>query len=435
MGSEPDTVNISMQIIILVILTFLNAFFAASEMAIISINKTRIKVLAEGGNKKAKTILKLLEDPNKFLSTIQVGITLASFFASASAATGLSTSFGGFLDRIGLPYGDQIAFVTVTILLSYFTLVFGELFPKRVALSKSEQIAIFSVNVIVVLSKIMSPFIKILSLSTSLIVAITGIDRGSKKDKVTKEEIRSLIRTGEEHGTINETEKEMLEGIFEFDDKKVQKVMISRTEVYCININQPLSEYVDELLENRFSKIPVYQDDIDNIIGVLYIKDFILEAKKKGFDKVNIKEIIKEPYFIPEINNVQDVFKEMQNCKKQIAIIIDEYGGFSGIVTLEDLIEEIMGEIEDEYDNKDDSIIVIKDKSFLVDGTTSLEELNQRLDINVQSEDMETLSGFLIKLIGKIPVSDDEKIIKYQNVEFKVEEVNEKRIKKVLINI
>lgn len=435
MTSEPDSVNVIMQIVILIVLTLINAFFAASEMALVSLNKTRIKILAEGGNKKANKLLKILEEPNKFLSTIQVGITLAGFFSSAAAATGLSETLGSYLTSIGLPYGEGIAFVGVTIILSYITLVFGELFPKRVALSHSEKIAMISVNIIDFVSKITNPFVKILSFSTSLLVKITGIDKGKTDDKVTMEEIKSLIRTGEEHGTINGKEKGMLEGIFKFEKKKVEKIMTPRTEVYCININEPLSLYIDELLEKRFSKIPVYEDDIDNIIGVLYIKDFVIYAKENGFDNIEVKEIMKEPYFVPEINTVKDVFNEMQSFKKQMAIIIDEYGGFSGIVTIEDITEEIMGEIEDEFDNKEDCIELIKEKSFLVDGVTTLEEINDRLNLNLYSENMETISGFLIDLIGGIPVEEEEKIIEYNNIIFKIEEVNEKRIMKVIINI
>ena len=435
MTSEPDSVNVIMQIVILIVLTLINAFFAASEMALVSLNKTRIKILAEGGNKKANKLLKILEEPNKFISTIQVGITLASFFSSASAATGLSETLGSYFTSIGLPYGEEIAFVGVTIILSYITLVFGELFPKRVALSKSEKIAMFSVDIIQFISKITNPFVRVLSFSTSLLVKITGIDKGKTDDKVTMEEIKSLIRTGEEHGTINGKEKGMLEGIFKFEKKKVEKIMTPRTEVYCININEPLSLYIDELLEKRFSKIPVYEDDIDNIIGVLYIKDFVIYAKENGFDNIEVKEIMKEPYFVPEINTVKDVFNEMQSFKKQMAIIIDEYGGFSGIVTIEDITEEIMGEIEDEFDNKEDCIELIKEKSFLVDGVTTLEEINDRLNLNLYSENMETISGFLIDLIGGIPVEEEEKIIEYNNIIFKIEEVNEKRIMKVIINI
>ncbi len=427
--------NITIQILLLVVLTLINAFFASAEMAIVSLNKNKMKVLANEGNKKAKILCNLIDEPTKFLSTIQVGITLAGFFASASAATGISEELGKFLSSINIPYGNQIAFVGVTIILSYFTLVFGELVPKRIALKKSEQIAMMSLNPIIFISKITAPFIKILSLSTSLFMKILQLDNEELEEKVTKEELKSLIEEGKENGALNESEQEMIEGIFEFDDKRAEKVMTPRTEVYCIDIKDPISSYLDELLEMRYSRIPVYEDDIDNIIGVLYMKDFIIEAKKKGFNNVNLREILQEPYFVHEGKKVQKLFKSLQASKLHIAIIIDEYGGFSGIVTIEDLIEEIMGEINDEDDNIEESIIKLDDKSFLVNGGTTLEELNDKLNIDVQSDDIDTLSGFIINLIGRIPSESDENVIEYKDITFKIDKLGEKRIEKVLINL
>lgn len=427
--------NITIQILLLVVLTLINAFFASAEMAIVSLNKNKMKVLANEGNKKAKILCNLIDEPTKFLSTIQVGITLAGFFASASAATGISEELGKFLSSINIPYGNQIAFVGVTIILSYFTLVFGELVPKRIALKKSEQIAMMSLNPIIFISKITAPFIKILSLSTSLFMKILQLDNEELEEKVTKEELKSLIEEGKETGALNESEQEMIEGIFEFDDKRAEKVMTPRTEVYCINIKDPISSYLDELLEMRYSRIPVYEDDIDNIIGVLYMKDFIIEAKKKGFNNVNLREILQEPYFVHEGKKVQKLFKSLQASKLHIAIIIDEYGGFSGIVTIEDLIEEIMGEINDEDDNIEESIIKLDDKRFLVNGGTTLEELNDKLNIDVQSDDIDTLSGFIINLIGRIPSESDENVIEYKDITFKIDKLGEKRIEKVLINL
>ena len=427
--------NITIQILLLVVLTLINAFFASAEMAIVSLNKNKMKVLANEGNKKAKILRNLIDEPTKFLSTIQVGITLAGFFASASAATGISEELGKFLSSINIPYGNQIAFVGVTIILSYFTLVFGELVPKRIALKKSEQIAMMSLNPIIFISKITAPFIKILSLSTSLFMKILQLDNEELEEKVTKEELKSLIEEGKENGALNESEQEMIEGIFEFDDKRAEKVMTPRTEVYCIDIKDPISSYLDELLEMRYSRIPVYEDDIDNIIGVLYMKDFIIEAKKKGFNNVNLREILQEPYFVHEGKKVQKLFKSLQASKLHIAIIIDEYGGFSGIVTIEDLIEEIMGEINDEDDNIEESIIKLDDKSFLVNGGTTLEELNDKLNIDVQSDDIDTLSGFIINLIGRIPSESDENVIEYKDITFKIDKLGEKRIEKVLINL
>ena len=422
------------QILILILLTGINAFFASAEMAIVSLNKNRMKMLANEGNKKAKVLYNLIEEPTNFLSTIQVGITLAGFFASASAATGISQDFGKFLSNIGVPYGNEIAFAGVTIILSYFTLVFGELVPKRIALKKSETIAMISLKPILFISKIVLPFVRILSMSTSLIVKILGFDSKGDEQRVTKEEIKSLIEEGEEYGAINESEKDMIEGIFEFNDKKTEKIMIPRTEVYCIDIEDDLESYLDELLESKFSRIPVYEESIDNIIGILYIKDFIIEAKKKGFENVNIRKILQKPYFVHEGKNIHSLLKSMQASKMHMAIVIDEYGGFSGIVTVKDLIEEITGELND-CDDDDDDIKQIDSKTFLVDGITPLDEINEKLQIELDCKEVDTLSGFIINLIGKIPSKEDELDINYKNINFKIDKFNEKRIEKILINI
>jgi len=434
-GESAQTNSMLMQILFLVALTLINAFFASAEMAIVSVNKNKMKMLANEGNKKAQILCKLMDEPTKFLSTIQVGITLAGFFASASAATGISKQLGQTLNNINIPYGDEIAFVGVTIILSYFTLVFGELVPKRIALKKSESIAMFSLRPIIFIAKIAAPFIKVLSLSTSGLVKFMGFDSDELDEIVTKEELRSFIETGEEQGAINESEKEMIEGIIEFDNKKIEKVMTPRTKVYCINIKEPLNSYVDELLEMRYSRVPVYEDDIDNVIGILYMKDFIIEAKDKGFDNVDIKKILKEPYFVHGGKKVQDLFKSLQASQRHIAIIIDEYGGFSGIITIEDLLEEIVGEINDEDDSSEDRIKKIDENTFLADGLTTLEELNDELNLGIElDQDIDTISGFVINLIGNIPTEDDKKIIGYNDITFKIEKLGDKRIEKILIS-
>lgn len=435
MELETNSSNITSQLILILILTLLNAFFSSAEMAIVSLNKNKIKVLAEGGDKNAQLLEKLMEEPTKFLSTIQVGITFAGFFSSASAAIGLSESFALFLSKYNIPYAKKISLIVITIVLSYVTLVFGELYPKRIALQKSEQIAMFSVRPIIYVSKVTLPFIKLLSISTNILIKLTGMDIENLEEKVSKEEIKSLVEVGQEHGVINETEKEMINSIFEFDDKLADKVMTPRTEVYLININTPLNEYLDELLEEKYSRIPVYEDDIDNVIGVLYMKDFIVQARKHGFENVNIREILHSPYFVPETKNIDQLFKELKNSKKHMAILIDEYGGFSGIVTIEDLIEEVMGDIDDEYDDDEPYINKIDSNTFIVNGLLSIDDLNNNLDLNLVSDDCETISGFLINYIGRIPKDSEEKIIEYENIIFKIEEVKEKRIEKIKICI
>ena len=432
---DPEPMNLVSQFILILLLTLLNAFFASAEMAIVSVNRNRIKMLADDGDKKASLLADLLEEPNKFLSTIQVGITLAGFFSSASAATGISEVIGASLSQLGIPYAQSISLVVITLLLSYVTLVFGELVPKRIALQKSEQMAMLSVRPIVFVSKFAKPFVKLLSLSTNLLLRVIGMSDTDLEEKVSREEIKSLVDAGEEYGVINQIEKEMINSIFDFDDKLAKEVMTPRTEVYMINSQLPLS--IEELLEENYSRIPVYEGDIDNIIGVLYLKDFLHEAYQVGFENVNLKKLLHRPYFVPECKNIDQLFKELQKSKKHLAVLIDEYGGFSGIVTIEDLIEEVMGDINDEYDDDDPVIRKIDNDTYIVNGLISIKELNDKLQLNLdeETEDYDTLGGFLINQIDYIPSETEECMVEYENLLFKVQCVKDKRIETVKIHI
>lgn len=432
---DPEPMSLVSQFILILVLTLLNAFFASAEMAIVSVNRNRIKMLADDGNKKASLLVDLLEEPNKFLSTIQVGITLAGFFSSASAATGISEVIGASLSQLGIPYAQSISLVVITIILSYFTLVFGELVPKRIALQKSEQIAMLSVRPIVFVFKFAKPFVKLLSLSTNVLLRVIGMSDTDLEEKVSREEIKSLVDAGEEYGVINQIEKEMINSIFDFDDKLAKEVMTPRTEVYMINIKLPLS--IEELLEENYSRIPVYEGDMDNIIGILYLKDFLHEAYQVGFENVGIKKLLHRPYFVPECKNIDQLFKELQKSKNHLAVLIDEYGGFSGIVTIEDLIEEVMGDINDEYDDDDPVIRKIDNDTYIVNGLISIKELNDKLHLNLdeETEDYDTLGGFLINQIDYIPSETEECMVEYENLLFKVECVKDKRIETVKIHI
>ncbi|WP_195924907.1 hemolysin family protein [Sarcina ventriculi] len=437
MNSSFKANSLIFQFILILILTLINAFFSASEMAIVSLNKNKIKVLAEEGNKNAILIERLLQEPTKFLSTVQVGITLASFFSSASAATGISNVFGNSLETLNIPYAHEISLIVVTIILSYITLVFGELLPKRLALQNSQKIAMYAVKPIMLISKITIPFVKLLSISTNFLIRLFNVNSKNLEEKVSKEEIKSLVDVGQEHGVINETEKDMINSIFEFDDKLAKEVMTPRTNVYMINIDDCANTYLNSLLNEKYSRIPIFQENIDNIIGILYMKDFLCEAYKVGFDNVNLRNILHTPYFVPEMKNIDELFKELQISRKHMAILIDEYGGFSGIVTIEDLIEEVMGDIGDEFDDEEILLKNISKNTFLASGLISINELNEKLHINLDSEsdDYDTLGGFIIKLIGYIPKKDDDCIVNYKNIIFKIKEVNKKRIVKVEITI
>ena len=426
--------SLLLQIIIIIILTGINAFFSSAEMAIVSLNKNKLKILIEDGNKKAILLDNLLKEPSKFLSTIQVGITLASFFASASAATGLSQFLSEALKPLKIPYSSQISMILITFILSYVTLVFGELIPKRIALRNSENIALSSVGVIVFISTIFSPFVKFLTFSTNLVLTILRMREDNIEEKVSKEELRSLVEVGKEHGVINETEQEMIENIIEFDEKIAREIMIPRTKVFLIDKNISIHELFENKEIEKYSRIPVYENEADNIIGILMAKDLMIEAYKKGFDNIKISDLVQEAYFVPETKNVNELFNEMQLEKKHITILIDEYGGFSGIVTLEDLIEEVMGNIDDEFDDEDLSIHQISKNKYLVNGDVSLYDLNDNFHFELESKYYDTLSGILIENLGYIP-EDNENIepITINGVIFKPQRVRNKKIEKVVM--
>ncbi|WP_291565197.1 MULTISPECIES: hemolysin family protein [unclassified Clostridium] len=427
--------NIIFQLILVVVLTLINAFFSSAEMAIISMNKNRIKILAEEGNKKAQLLEKLNEEPSKLLATIQVGITLAGFFSSASAATGISSHLSRYLSQFNIPYVNQISLISITIIIAYLTLVFGELYPKRIALQKSETIAMLSIKPILIVSKITAPFVKLLSLSTNALVKLSGLNTENLDEKISREEIKSLVHVGREHGVFNETESEMINSIIEFDDKLAKEVMKPRTETFLLNINTPIMEALDKLLRENYSRVPVYEENPDNIIGILYMRDMLAEAKIKGFENIEIRSILHKPYFVIENKPIDDLFKELQSKKIHMAVLIDEYGGFSGIVTIEDLIEEVMGEINDEYDELELLIEKIDDNTFLINGLLSLNDFNSYFDVNLQCEDFDTIGGFLLNIIGGIPETDEEKLVEYENLSFKVEEILDKRISKIKMYI
>ncbi len=425
--------SLILQFIVIIVLTGINAFFSSAEMAIVSINRNKLKILVEEGNKKAIMLENLMKEPSKFLSTIQVGITLAGFFASASAATGLSQYLSIHLSKLKVPYSGQISMILITFVLSYITLVFGELIPKRIALRASEKTALASVGIIVMVSKIFSPFVKFLTFSTNVILTVLKMKEDNIEEKVSKEELRSLVEVGREHGIINEVEKEMIENIIEFDEKVAREIMIPRTKVFLIDKNISVDELFEKKEVEVYSRIPVYEDEADNIVGILLMKDLMIEAYRKGFQNVKLTEIMQEAYFVPETKNVNELFNEMQAEKKHIAILIDEYGGFSGIVTLEDLIEEVMGNIADEFDADDSSIKKLAINKYLINGELSLNDLNDYFHIELESKHYDTLSGLLIEHMGYIP-EDDEDIepIIIDGISFKPKRVKDKKIEWVL---
>jgi putative hemolysin len=283
----------------------------------------------------------------------------------------------------------------------------------------------------------MAPFVILLSWSVTALLKITRQKTTTSEDEFSEDDVMSMVEVGQETGFLKEEGARMISSIFAFDDKLAYEVMTARTDVFTIDIDDPQEEYVDELMELRYSRIPVYEDDMDNIIGILNIKDYLIQAKANGFENIDLRKILRKPYFIPESKKIDDLFRELQTAKQHIAILIDEYGGFSGIVTMEDLVEEIVGEIDDEFDEEEPEIQKIDDNTYLLEGLISLNDLNEELDMDLQSENSETLGGFLLEILGEIPDEDKSEYptIEFENYVFQIEEVSERRIEKVRLTI
>ena len=421
-------------IIVLVILILLNAYFAATEIAFISLNDSKIERDTKEGNKKAKQILKMLRSPSKFLATIQIGITLAGFLSSAFASDAFADKLAPILNNlvpaISIDIWRGISIVIITIILSFFTLVFGELVPKRLAMKYYEKISYATIGVIRGISIITAPFVKLLTFSTNMVSKIFGVGE-AEEEVVTEEEIRMMIDEGEEKGTIERGEKQLLNNVFEFNDIIVSEIMTPRTDMYAIDINEDLKEQLDEIDKFKYSRIPVYDEDIDDIKGILFVKDILKPLKDNK--EINIKELMREPYFVPESKDIDELFKEMQQNKVQMAIAIDEYGGTAGLITMEDIIEELVGNIFDEYDDEEIEVKKIDDNTYILSGTVSSYELKKVFNIELPEGDYETLSGYLLDKLGRIPDEDEHPIIEDENLTYRVEEMEDKRIKYVKV--
>lgn len=430
---DSDPGAIIPQLLLIVLLTAINAFFASAEMAIVSINKSKVRKLKEEGNTKAKLLEELIEEPSNFLSTIQIGITLAGFFSSASAATGISEHISGLLAPFNIPYANEISMIGVTLILSYFTLVFGELVPKRIALKKAEKISLMSVKPIYFISKIAKPFIKLLSLSTTLVLKITRNNDADIEEKVSEEEIKSLISQSQEDGCIERDEEEMIYGVFDFNDKTSKEIMTPRNELFAINMDDDINNILDDVLGSSYSRIPVYKDTIDNIVGILYTKDLLIEARRVGFDNIQLKNILQKPFFALETRRTNELFKVLKDKKVHLAILFDEYGGTVGIVTMEDLIEEIVGDIEDEYDSEECLVTKIDENNFFVKASMTVTDFNDLFDLDIEIGEYDTLNGYLLTKLNRIP--DEGSNFQLEDIEFTVIKVENRRIESIKITL
>lgn len=428
--------NSFFQIFILLILILINAFFAMSEIAIITLNDNKMKKLAKKGHKGAIKILKVTENSSNFLATIQVGVTLSGFLTSASASTLFADQLADILSFLPLSKNtlSGVSTIIITLILSYFSLVLGELVPKKIAMQNAEKISFKIIGTVSAIQKIFSPFIKFLSASTNFIVKLMGIKPDKNIETITEEEILMLVDAGEEKGVIKGGVKNIIENIFDFDDKTATEIMTHRTEIIAISDVCSLLDAVQLAISSGCSRIPIYHNDIDNIIGIIYVKDllkYIVNNEKTN--KITLKEIMRPAIYIPETKRCRELFRELIDKKTQIAIIVDEYGGTEGLITIEDLIESILGDIQDEYDNEDEEIKRINENKFTVDGATSIDEISDLVGFNLPKGDYDTIAGLIFNYLGRIPKNNEHPCIVINDTKFIVEEIVERRISKVSI--
>ncbi len=391
--------SLILQFILLLILTLLNAFFSASEMALVSLNRSRVEQKAEEGEKKFVRLVKVLENPNDFLSTIQVGITLINLLAGANFADSLGEVIASWFGNSRL--ADTIGSVVSLIFLTYISIVLGELYPKRIAMNLKENLAVISAPVILVLSKLVSPFVWLLSASTNLLSRITPMSFDDADEQMTRDEIEYILTNSE--ASLDADEIGMLQGIFSLDEMVAREVMVPRTDAFMVDINDDIKEIVQAILKENYSRIPVYNGDKDKVIGLIHTKKILNDAFTNGFDNINIRRIMQEPLFVPETIFVDDLLTQLRATQNQMAILLDEYGGMAGIATLEDLLEEIVGEIDDETDLAAESVREIAENTYIVQGTMTLNEFNDYFETNLESDDVDTIAGFYLTGVGSIP--------------------------------
>lgn len=435
------------QIIFQIILIMLNAFFAMTEVALISANKIKLKKLAEEGDKKAEKLIEISKDPSEFLSTIQIGITLANFIASAFAADGLSGYLANFiyntlnLKIVSYETVSTMSLIIITLILSYFTLILGELVPKRIAMNKPLEVARFSCIPVSIISTVVRPAVKFLSFSTNIVLKLLKIEDKDEENSITEEEIRMMLDLGNIGGDINSYEKELIGNVFDFSDSNIRSIMTHKSDIVAIYEEDMIEDIENKIHDTGYSRYPVYGENENDIKGVLYAKDFFAKLHSKDIENIEsqnnaIFNIVRQAYFIPDTMDPVTLFKNMQKRKIHIALVINEYGEHVGIVTMEDLLEEIVGNIYDEFDEYEDDNIKISDKSWKIKGNTTLSDLSEKIGIEFPDDlDYDTISGLVLHKIQRIPNDNEKFEVEEYGIKIKVEKVESRKIEEVIITI
>ena len=406
------------QIGLLVILLIGSGFFSASETALMSLSRIKIRHMEEDGVRGAKLVSSLLENSNRLLSSILVGNNIVNI-----AATSISTSL--FISI----WGEQ-GVAAATFLMTVLVLIFGEITPKTISANNPEKVSIFVAKPIKLFMTILSPIVWVFNVITKVIFKILGVDDDGVKPFITEEELKTMVNVSHEEGVLEIEEREIINNVFEFGDMQAKEAMVQRLDMIAIDVEDSYEEIIELFKHEKLSRMPVYEETIDDIIGVLNIKDIIFLSDEE-VEKFDIREYIREPFFTYEFKKITQLLEEMKKDKSQMAIVVDEYGGTAGLITIEDLIEVIVGDIEDEYDEEEDEIQVISPTEFLVEGSTKISDVNEILDIDLESEEFDSIGGYIIGYIKHIP--EENELIEVDGIKFNIESVDKNRIKKIRI--
>jgi len=422
-------------ILILILLTFLEGFFVAGEIALVSIRRSRVEQLVDEGRPGARRVRRLLDEPGRFLAVSQLGLTVIGFFASAYAAVSLVSYLADALRSLGMDSGtaDGLALVIVTVTLALFTIVFAELVPKTLALANAERFAIALSLPIEFLARALSPLIRLLTGITSAIAGIFGA-RATAEAQITAEELRLIVERGGEQGVLEAEEEQMINAVIELGSRRVHEVMIPRIDIAAMPVTATFDEAISTFVEEGHSRVPVYEETVDEVVGILYAKDLLPFLRSASGPRPELRTLLRSPVYIPESMTVDDLLHEFQRRKVHIAIVLDEYGGTAGLVTIEDLLEEIVGEIQDEYDTEEPMVVRLSDEEARVDGRASIDELSELFDSNIEFEDedeYDTVGGLIYHRIGGIPSPGDR--VELDGLTLTVESTDGRRVGKVLV--
>ncbi len=425
------------QLLLQLILIFLNAVFACAEIAVLSVNEAKITKLEENGNKRAKKLRRLTEQPAKFLSTIQIAITLSGFLGSAFAADNFASRLVSWLISLGVTVNEDtlqaISVVVITLILSYITLIFGELVPKRVAMKKSEKMSLAMAPMLCGVAKVFTPVVWLLSVSTNGVLRLLGIDPNQEDEEVSEEEIRLMVDESGQKGVIDEQEQKMIQNVFEFDDRTVSEFATHRTDVCVLWTKEDNATWENTIHETRHSIYPVCGETIDDVVGVLYVKDYF---RLRGADRKKLmKEAVRPAYFVPEGIHADVLFRQMQTTRNHFGVVLDEYGGLMGIVTMNDLLEQIVGDLNDDETtvNEEPEIRKISDDTWIIHGVAPLADVAEELDLDLPVDDYDTMGGYVFSNYGIVPDDGSVFEVDLPTLHIKVTEIKDHRIMKMTV--